>query len=68
MKHFYTKPNLRPFSQRSALVVIGLKLSHSLVRSDCDRRAHSAEGSSLHAHPEIARCIHLDVDEFAWVS
>jgi hypothetical protein len=26
MKHFNTKPNLRPFSQRSALVVIGLKL------------------------------------------
>ncbi len=26
MKHFNTKPNLRPFSQRSALVVVGLKL------------------------------------------
>jgi len=26
MKHFNTKPNLRPFSQRSALAVVGLKL------------------------------------------
>lgn len=26
MKHFNTKPNLRPFSQRSTLVVVGLKL------------------------------------------
>lgn len=26
MKHFNTKPNLRPFSQRAALVVVGLKL------------------------------------------
>jgi len=26
MKHFNTKPNLRPFSQRSALVVVGLKV------------------------------------------
>lgn len=26
MKHFNTKPNLRPFSQRSALVGVGLKL------------------------------------------
>jgi hypothetical protein len=26
MKHFNTKPNLRPFSQRAALVAVGLKL------------------------------------------